>query len=318
MARHSPGGPASARFRATICWGGTRASGPRSTSANPSTTATFLWSRMPASNGSVASTSITITACGRRRCGRGAPSTLGRRPGTCRLERVSITSSRAIRGRRSTSACRILAVASPTARSWERGTFRRPGSATSINSIERTVMSRVAIVEDHERLAGMIRQALAAAGIEADLFRNVREASYGVGRADFAVLIIDRGLPDGDGLAFLRALRATGQMTPCLMLTARDALHDRVDGLESGADAYETKPFAMRELVARVRTLMRRPVALTALVLSFADITVDPQLRAMRCGAQSVLLAPAELQVMLCLVKAAGQTVQHAALEHAA
>jgi DNA-binding response OmpR family regulator len=179
-------------------------------------------------------------------------------------------------------------------------------------------MSRVAIVEDHERLAGMIRQALAAAGIEADLFRNVREASYGVGRADFAVLIIDRGLPDGDGLAFLRALRATGQMTPCLMLTARDALHDRVDGLESGADDYVTKPFAMSELVARVRTLMRRPVALTALVLSFADITVDPQLRAMRCGAQSVLLAPAELQVMLCLVKAAGQTVRHAALEHAA
>jgi DNA-binding response OmpR family regulator len=179
-------------------------------------------------------------------------------------------------------------------------------------------MSRVALIEDHERLADMVRQALSAAGIEADLFCNVSEASYGVSHADYAVLIIDRGLPDGDGLTFLRTLRAAGQMTPCLMLTARDALHDRVHGLESGADDYVTKPFAMSELVARVRTLMRRPVALTVLVLSFGDITVDPQQRVMRCGPQSVLLAPAELQVLLCLVKAAGETVRHSALEHAA
>ena len=179
-------------------------------------------------------------------------------------------------------------------------------------------MSRVAIVEDHERLAEMVRQALVAAGIEADLFHNISEARYGVSRADYAVLIVDRGLPDGDGLTFLRALRAAGQMTPCLMLTARDALHDRVDGLESGADDYVTKPFAMSELVARVRTLMRRPAALTALVASYADITVDPQQRALRCTTHSVSLAPAELQILLSLISAAGQTVRHAALEHAA
>jgi DNA-binding response OmpR family regulator len=179
-------------------------------------------------------------------------------------------------------------------------------------------MSRVAIVEDHERLAEMVRQALAAAGIEADLFHTVSEASYGVSHADYDVLIVDRGLPDGDGLAFLRTLRAAGQMMPCLMLTARDALHDRVDGLESGADDYVTKPFAMSELVARVRTLMRRPPALSALVAEFADITVDPQQHAMRCAHRSVQLAQAELQIMLCLVKAGGQTVRHAALEHAA
>ncbi|MFL9984339.1 response regulator transcription factor [Paraburkholderia sediminicola] len=179
-------------------------------------------------------------------------------------------------------------------------------------------MSRVALIEDHERLAGMIRQALSAAGIETDVFGTISEAHYGVSRADYAVLIIDRGLPDGDGLTLLRILRAAGRMTPSLMLTARDALHDRVDGLENGADDYVTKPFAMSELVARVRTLMRRPVALTDLVISFGDITVDPQQRAMRRGAQSVLLAPAELQIVLCLVKAAGATVRHAALEHAA
>ncbi|MBJ9967575.1 response regulator transcription factor [Burkholderia seminalis] len=179
-------------------------------------------------------------------------------------------------------------------------------------------MSRVALIEDHQRLAEMVRQALSAAGIEADLFSTVSEASYGVNRGDYAVLIVDRGLPDGDGLAFLRALRAAGVMTPCLMLTARDALHDRVDGLESGADDYVTKPFAMSELVARVRTLMRRPPMLAGLVLSFADITVDPQQRAMHCGPETITLAPAELQIMLCLMKAAGRTVRHAALEHAA
>ncbi|MGF6778651.1 response regulator transcription factor [Paraburkholderia sp. GAS334] len=179
-------------------------------------------------------------------------------------------------------------------------------------------MSRVALIEDHERLASMVRKALTEAGIEADHFRNLSEANYGVSRADYAVLIIDRGMPDGDGLTFLRELRGAGRMTPCLMLTARDALHDRVDGLESGADDYVTKPFAMSELVARVRTLMRRPPALEELVLSFADLTVDPQQRRMGGSAQSVPLAPAELQIMLCLVKAAGGTVRHAALEHAA
>ena len=179
-------------------------------------------------------------------------------------------------------------------------------------------MSRVALIEDHARLAQMIRQSLSAAGIEADTFGKLSEAAYGVKQADYAVLIIDRGLPDGDGLDFLRTLRAGGQMTPSIMLTARDALHDRIDGLETGADDYLTKPFAMSELVARVRTLMRRPAVLAALVARFADITVDPQQQAMCCGSYSVQLAPAELQILLALLHGAGQTVRHSALEHAA
>ncbi len=179
-------------------------------------------------------------------------------------------------------------------------------------------MSRVALIEDHERLALMIRQALSGAGVETDIFSDLSEAAYGIGKARYEVLIMDRGLPDGDGLAFLQSLRATGQMTPCLMLTARDALHDRIDGLESGADDYVTKPFAMSELVARVRTLMRRPPILTTLVQSFADLTVDPQQHSMHCDGKTTGLAPAELQIMLALVKAEGQTVRHAALEHAA
>ena len=179
-------------------------------------------------------------------------------------------------------------------------------------------MSRVALIEDHARLAEMIRQALSGAGVESDIFCTLSEASYGLSHAEYVVMIVDRGLPDGDGLAFLRSLRASGNMTPCLMLTARDALHDRIDGLETGADDYVTKPFAMSELVARVRTLMRRPAVLTNLVQRFADLSLDPQQREMHCGDQLVLLAPAEAQVMSMLLKAVGQTVRHSALEHAA
>jgi len=179
-------------------------------------------------------------------------------------------------------------------------------------------MSRVALIEDQKRLAEMIRQALLGAGVETDIFGNLSEATYGVKQAEYAVLLVDRGLPDGDGLTFLRNLRAGGQMTPCLMLTARDALHDRIEGLESGADDYVTKPFEMSELVARVRTLMRRPLKMAALVRSFADISVDPQEHALRCGSRMMILAPAELQIMLSLLDAAGQTVRHVVLEHAA
>lgn len=179
-------------------------------------------------------------------------------------------------------------------------------------------MSRIALIEDHARLADMIRHALSLAGIEADIFQNLSEAEYGVSRADYAVLVVDRGLPDGDGLAFLRSLHRAGKTTPSLMLTARNALHDRIDGLENGADDYMTKPFAMSELIARVRTLMRRPHALRHLSASFGDVSVESQHRTLKCREHTMSLAPAECQIILMLVSAGGSTVRHSALEHAA
>jgi DNA-binding response OmpR family regulator len=179
-------------------------------------------------------------------------------------------------------------------------------------------MYRVALVEDHERLAALVSGALLRSGIQTDVFLNAGSAQHAIGRFAFTVLILDRGLPDSDGLALLRRLRAAGVATPCLMLTARDAVHDRIEGLESGADDYLTKPFAMDELVARVRSLIRRPAAVTHLQPAFHDIKIDPQRACIECGAEWVSLAPAELQIMLCLVGAAGQTVRHSQLEHAA
>lgn len=179
-------------------------------------------------------------------------------------------------------------------------------------------MNRIALIEDHDRMATLVCQALLGAGIEADVFGRVDVAWHVLRRTPYAALVIDRGLPDGDGLELVRRLRAAGTRTPCLMLTARDALHDRIDGLESGADDYLVKPFPMEELVARVRALLRRPAQLQSLSPTYADICVHPESGTLTCDHDAVTLAAAELQIMLCLVRSGGQTVRRGALETAA
>jgi len=179
-------------------------------------------------------------------------------------------------------------------------------------------MSRIALVEDHARLAELVTLALGAAGIPADVFSTMEAAWVALREMEYGALVVDRGLPDGDGLALVKRMRAAHMGIPCLMLTARDALHDRIDGLESGADDYLTKPFPMEELVARVRALMRRPAATRDLVPQLGDILLQPNAGRLVCADESVSLAPAELQIMLCLVHQAGQTVRRSALEAAA
>ncbi len=179
-------------------------------------------------------------------------------------------------------------------------------------------MNRVALVEDHQRLSALLVKALLNAGIESDVFQQIEPAARAAAHNAYAVLIIDRGLPDGDGLELVRRLRADAIRTPCLILTARDALHDRVEGLESGADDYLTKPFSMEELVARVRALMRRPPTLQSLTPEWGDIQIHPAEGCMTCGTETVTLAPAELQIMVALIRAGGGTVRRSALEVAA
>jgi DNA-binding response OmpR family regulator len=176
-------------------------------------------------------------------------------------------------------------------------------------------MNRVALVEDHQRLSALLAKALLNAGIESDVFQRIEPAARAAAENAYAVLIIDRGLPDGDGLELVRRLRAAAIRTPCLMLTSRDALHDRVEGLESGADDYLTKPFSMEELVARVRALMRRPPTLQSLTPEWGDIQIRPAEGCMTCGTETVTLAPAELQIILALIRAGGDSVRRSALE---
>lgn len=171
------------------------------------------------------------------------------------------------------------------------------------------------MVEDHTRLAALVGQALQSAGIAVDVFGNIAQAWAAAQDGAYAAWVVDRGLPDGDGLELVRRLRAAGQRAPCLMLTARDALHDRVDGLDSGADDYLTKPFPMEELVARVRALMRRPPTLLNTVPALGDIWLDIEAGRLCCAQESVSLAPAELQIMQALLMSAGRPVRRRALE---
>lgn len=179
-------------------------------------------------------------------------------------------------------------------------------------------MSRILLIEDHERLAGLICKGLAAAGVAVDVVSRVDAAWAAIQRLSYQAMILDRGLPDGDGLILLQRLRKAGLGLPCLVLTARDALHDRVEGLDAGADDYLPKPFAMDEMVARVRALLRRPVVLSALDPSYRDLTLRTDTGVLWCGEKSAPLSPAEMQMMVLFLRSGPDVVRRTALESAA
>jgi DNA-binding response OmpR family regulator len=179
-------------------------------------------------------------------------------------------------------------------------------------------MDRILLVEDHPAMRDLVARELARSGIAADAVGRVGEAEACLAQVRYAALVLDRGLPDGDALPWLQRLRARQVLVPCLLLTARDALHDRVDGLEAGADDYLAKPFERDELVARVRALLRRQQAWVVSAPEWAGLVVDPLGSRLSCGRSTVNLAPSELQLMLALVRAKGKVVRRGALEAAA
>ncbi len=179
-------------------------------------------------------------------------------------------------------------------------------------------MSRLLLLEDHPRLAGLIRTALNRAGMECDVVSTLAQANAAMDLMDYAATLLDRGVPDGDGLTLVQQWRRRGRHVPCLVLTARDALHDRVDGLESGADDYLCKPFQMEELVARVRALLRRPVQQVPTETRFNDLQLIPEQGRLVCGKVCQNLPRTEMQVLEVLLQAGGQPVRRTALEAAA
>jgi len=195
------------------------------------------------------------------------------------------------------------------------GLSARTRYAPSLTKERNDAMSRILLVEDHERLARLVCRGLVAAGIAVDVVDRIDAAWATIRRMPYQALVIDRGLPDGDGLVLLQRMRRTGIGMPCLVLTARDALRDRVQGLDAGADDYLTKPFAMNEMVARVRALLRRPVEVRPLDPSHGDLTLRPAAGIMCCGEKSVTLASAEMQIMLLLLRKHEEVVRRGALE---
>src|SRR3954470_4295647 len=143
---------------------------------------------------------------------------------------------------------------------------------------------RVLIVEDEAKMAGLIRKGLRQEGMAADIAGKGEDALWMAGSTDYDAIVLDLMLPGIDGLEVCRRLRGDGVWSPILMLTARDGVPDRVAGLDAGADDYLVKPFAVEELAARVRALLRRGHDVPE-TLAFADVVLDPgSARATRAG----------------------------------
>lgn len=171
-----------------------------------------------------------------------------------------------------------------------------------------TVM-RILIVEDEKRLAMTLKDLLEQAGYQADMAFDGADGLELAKSGIYDALILDVMLPALNGLQLLKALRAGGQMTPVLMLTAKADLADRVAGLDSGADYYLTKPFENQELLACLRTILRRQAAIVPDFLEFGDLTLNPSASQLSCGSRNVTLSSKELELMTILFKNTGQFI---------
>jgi two-component system OmpR family response regulator len=166
---------------------------------------------------------------------------------------------------------------------------------------------RVLVVEDDVRMAAAIRRGLRFEGLVVDVAGGGEEALRRVGAVDYDALVLDVMLPDLDGFETCRRLRADGLWMPVLMLTARDAVEDRVRGLDGGADDYLTKPFSLAELVARLRALVRRGSAERPTVLEVGDLRLDPATREVWRGRQDVELSAREFGLLETFMRRPGQ-----------
>lgn len=161
---------------------------------------------------------------------------------------------------------------------------------------------RLLLVEDDAMLAEGIKQGLATAGYIVDMVHSAEDALDAMTSDGFDAAIIDIGLPNMNGLELTERLRTHGKTMPVLMLTARDALQDRVQGLDSGADDYMVKPFELPELLARLRALLRRSQAATTSILTLGPIELDTAAHQVEANGQPLDIGPREWTVLQYLM----------------
>jgi two-component system OmpR family response regulator len=177
---------------------------------------------------------------------------------------------------------------------------------------------RVLVVEDEARMADVIRASLVKTGMAADVAARGEDAIWMAQSAEYDAIVLDVMLPGLSGFETCRVLRDRGVWTPVLMLTARDAVRDRVAGLDSGADDYLVKPFALAELHARLRSLARRGAPERPAVLAVGDLRLDPARREVRRGTTEIALSAKEFALLETLMRRRGEVLSRLQLiEHA-
>jgi|SRR5215216_883195 len=163
---------------------------------------------------------------------------------------------------------------------------------------------RVLLVEDEHKISAYVKRSLEESGYAVDAVFTGKDALDWAEAASYDLIILDIMLPVMDGLTICRELRQRGDITPVLMLTARSDVDDRVNGLDAGADDYLAKPFAMKELLARLRALTRRSAeSPRSSVLSFPDLTLDTRTHEVRRGGHLISLAIKEFSMLECLLR---------------
>ena len=174
---------------------------------------------------------------------------------------------------------------------------------------------RVLVVEDNPDMGPYLEQGLREQGFAVDLVtdgnRGLDYAATGV----YDLLILDRMLPGRDGLDILRQLRAAAIRTPTIFLTAKSAVNDRVEGLDSGADDYLIKPFSFAELLARIRVVLRRGPEIQPSVLRVADLSLDPATHAVERGGQRIELSAKQFTLLNYLMRHTGQVVSRTMIQ---
>ena len=174
---------------------------------------------------------------------------------------------------------------------------------------------RLLVIEDENRLSGILKSKFGDIGFAVDIAGSAADASAALELINYDAAILDLGLPDGDGLAVLTAARRIGKALPILILTARDAVEDRVAGLNAGADDYLTKPFAITELIARIKALLRRPGGVLGMTLEAGNLRLDTVGRDLTIGGMSVRLSRRELAILEQMMRRFGRIVPKAVLE---
>jgi two-component system OmpR family response regulator len=176
---------------------------------------------------------------------------------------------------------------------------------------------RALVVEDHPRMSVLLERGLREEGYAVDVTGTVEDALALAAEWDFDIIVLDVMLPDGDGIEALRELRRRERWAPVLILTAKDAVDDRVRGLDAGADDYLVKPFALPELLARLRALVRRTPPERPAALRVGDLVLDPAMHEVRRGDTPIRLSPKEFSLLELFMRSSGRVLSRAALmEH--